>query len=118
MIGLAGSLRVFVYRLPADMRRSFDGLCGMTQNIMKQDPLRAVHLFVFRNRNRDRLKILYWDQAMVWRSGYKRLEKGGVSVTNGCETDGNLQRREASPSGRNFQRKNCRCCSEASTWLI
>ena len=90
MISLTGSLRVFVCTQPADMRRSFDGLCGMASDIMKQDPLSG-HLFLFRNRNRDRLKILYWDRdgLAIW---YKRLEKGtwqfptdvkpGVKVTS------------------------------------
>ena len=74
MIGVAGSLRIFVCTRPADMRRSFDGLSGMAQNIMKQDPLSGA-LFVFRNRNRDRLKIMYWDKdgLAIW---YKQLEKG------------------------------------------
>ena len=74
MIGVAGSLRIFVCTQPADMRRSFDGLSGMAQNLMQQDPLSGA-LFVFRNRNRDRLKIMYWDKdgLAIW---YKRLEKG------------------------------------------
>ena len=74
MIGLIRSLQVFICTEPADMRRSFDGLCGMAENIMKQDLLGG-SLFVFRNRNRDRLKILYWDRdgLAIW---YKRLEQG------------------------------------------
>lgn len=74
MIGLAHGLKVFLCTQPADMRRSFDGLSGMTSSIIEKDPLSG-HLFVFRNRNRDRLKILYWDRdgLAIW---YKRLEKG------------------------------------------
>ena len=74
MIGLAGGLKVFVCTQPADMRRSFDGLSGMAVSIIEQDPMSG-HLFVCRNRNRDRLKILYWDRdgLAIW---YKRLEKG------------------------------------------
>ena len=74
MLSLTGGIRVFVCTQPADMRRSFDGLCGMVENIVQQDPLSGF-LFVFRNRNRDRLKILFWDTDgfVIW---YKRLEEG------------------------------------------
>ena len=74
MIGLAHGVKVYLCTTPADMRRGFDGLSLMTQSLLKQDPLSG-HLFVFRNRNRDKLKILYWDQdgLAIW---YKRLEQG------------------------------------------
>ncbi|MDF1841226.1 MAG: IS66 family insertion sequence element accessory protein TnpB [Rubripirellula sp.] len=56
MIGLASGLKGFLCTSPTDMRPSFDGLSGMATNIIEQDPT-CGHLFVFRNRNRDWLKL-------------------------------------------------------------
>ena len=74
MIQMLASVRVFVCTQPTDMRKGFDGLSGLAEHVLRQDPLSG-HLFVFRNRARDRIKVLYWDHdgLAVW---YKRLERG------------------------------------------
>ena len=74
MLTLPPSVRIFVCTVPADMRRGFDGLARMAQDIVRQDPLFG-HCFVFLNRQLDRVKIFYWDCGgyAVWA---KRLEAG------------------------------------------
>lgn len=74
MLNLPPSVQIYVAIEPADMRKSFDGLSALVEGILKKDPMSG-HLFVFRNRKSDRLKILYWDRSgfCIW---YKLLEKG------------------------------------------
>jgi hypothetical protein len=60
------------------MHYSFDGLMGRAREIFDQDPTSG-HLFLFLNRNRDRIKILFWDRDgfCIW---YKRLERGTFQI--------------------------------------
>jgi len=71
---LPASVRVFVCTRATDMRKSFDGLLGLVHEFLGQDPLSG-HLFLFFNRRRDRVKILFWqpDGLVIW---YQRLEAG------------------------------------------
>jgi transposase len=71
------SIRVFIATRHADMRRSFDGLMGLVRDFLGGDSLSG-HLFVFRNRAGDRLKILWWDRDGL-AIFYKRLEEGTFS---------------------------------------
>ena len=70
----AAGVRVWLCVAPADMRCSFDRLAELAGSVTGQDPLGG-HLFLFRSRGGDRLKVLYWDQDgyALW---YKRLEEG------------------------------------------
>ena len=74
MIAFQPQIRVFLYRLPTDMRKSFNGLVALTESALNQDPLSG-SLFVFVNRRRTQMKILYFDTGgyCIWA---KRLERG------------------------------------------
>jgi len=78
------ALRIFLARQPADLRKSFDGLCGLVRDVMKQEPTSG-HLFVFRNKRANRVKILYFDRTGL-AIGYKRLELGNFSWPSGGES--------------------------------
>lgn len=74
MLSLPASVRIYVAVDPCDLRNGFDGLCALTRNVIREDPLSG-HLFVFINRRRNRAKILVWEKSGFWLL-YKRLEKG------------------------------------------
>ena len=78
MIGLGtASLRIFVALEPQDMRKSFQGLTELALDHLK-GRLSPEALFVFTNRRRTRIKLLYFDGTGLW-VAVKRLEKGTFS---------------------------------------
>jgi transposase len=70
----ASSTRIWLCTGPTDMRRGFDRLAEQAHTVTRQDP-QSGHLFLFRSRGGDRLKLLHWDRDgyALW---YKRLEEG------------------------------------------
>jgi len=88
MIGSTRTLRVWAYSAPADLRKGFDGLCGLVTRL-RQDPL-AGDCFLFVNRLRTRAKVLLWHGTglCVYR---KRLEQGrfaALGAPDGAGTPG------------------------------
>ena len=71
-------VRIFLCTTPTNMNYSFDRLMGRAQEVFDQDPTSG-HLFLFLNRDRDRLKILFWDRDgfCIW---YKKLETEDTQI--------------------------------------
>jgi len=93
VISLPPSVRIFLATQPVDVLKSFDGLKAIVERFLEADPLSG-HLFVFRGKRGDRLKILYWDRDgfAIW---YRRWEVGTVVFPAAQE---NQRRIEVQPS--------------------
>lgn len=89
MLSLSPAVRIFVATAPTNMHLSFDRLAALARDVIQQDPLSG-HLFVFRNRAGDKLKILAWDRSgfCLW---YKRLEHGVFHVPAASATHVELE---------------------------
>jgi transposase len=74
VIGLGAATRIYLAAGVTDLRKSFDGLYGIVEETLALDPLSGA-LFVFCNRTRNRLKVLYWDGSGLCVLA-KRLEQG------------------------------------------
>jgi transposase len=71
---IGAGMAVYVAADAIDMRKSIDGLAALVQESMPVSPLSGT-LFVFFNRGRDKVKLLWWDRHGFWLA-YKRLERG------------------------------------------
>ena len=74
MFGLGPATRIYLAAGATDMRKGYEGLYGLVRDRLQCEPLSG-HVFLFCNRQRNRLKLLFWDGSGLWVCG-KRLEKG------------------------------------------
>lgn len=86
MLHLSATCTYYLYAGQADMRKSFDGLCGIIQSQMALSALNG-SVFIFMNRRRTQVKLLLWegDGFAIY---YKRLEQGTfeLPVSSGSST--------------------------------
>lgn len=83
MLTITGLARIFICKHPINMLKSFEGLSSEIEQNFPEVPTSGAY-FVFLNRRRDRMKVLYWDTdgLAIW---YKRLEKGTFSPNKNHE---------------------------------
>ena len=74
MFTLSSSHRFHLYCQPTDMRKSFDALSGLVNNVLERNPFHG-DVFIFINRTRNKIKLLHW-QGLSFTLYYKRLENG------------------------------------------
>ena len=86
MFALSSAQRYFLYPEPTDIRKSFDGLCGIVSGRLGRDPL-AGDVFVFVNRRRTHIKLLVWDRCgfLLY---YRRLERGTFELPASTSNNG------------------------------
>tara|TARA_R110002096_G_scaffold202426_1_gene387115 strand:+ start:432 stop:836 length:405 start_codon:yes stop_codon:yes gene_type:complete len=74
MLSFSSSVRIYIARKPIDFRKAHDGLVAIIRDEFDEDPFDG-SVFVFLNRNSDRVKLIHWDRDGLWLH-YKRLEQG------------------------------------------
>ena len=74
MMGLLPTSGIFVATAPVDLRKAFDGLAALVRQSLGYDPLNG-SVYVFGNKRRDRIKILFWEPGGYWLC-MRRLEQG------------------------------------------
>ena len=82
MLSVSPATRVFVALAPVDMRKSFNGLSLYVQTVLDQEVVGSGGIFVFTNRRRNRLKLLWWDGSGLVVCA-KRLERGRFTWPEG-----------------------------------
>ena len=65
VFGIGAATRIYLALGATDMLKGFNGLYGLVRDRLLCDPLSG-HLFLFSNAQRNRLKILFWDQSGLW----------------------------------------------------
>lgn len=84
MFSLNSSQRYRLYNEPTDMRKSFDGLCGIINRELSRNP-KSGEVFVFVNKRKDKIKLLHWEPGGLVLY-YKRLEKGTLELPRASST--------------------------------
>jgi transposase len=89
MIPLSPATRIYLAAQPQDLRKSFEGLSDLVSHHFQQDPLSG-HLYVFTNRRKNRIKLLYADGSGLWLCA-KRLHGQGTFAWPRTDESGALQ---------------------------
>ena len=92
MLGLGAATRIFVATGVTDMRFGFNGLYALAAGQSQQDP-QSGHLFLFANKRRDRMKILFFDGSSLWVCA-RRMEKGRLHWPSSEDGRAQLTREE------------------------
>lgn len=84
MLAIPGNARFFLCQHPVNMRKSFEGLSALVEQLFPEELLSGA-FFIFLNRRKDHMKVLFWDNdgLVIW---FKRLEKGSFAWKWGSES--------------------------------
>ena len=85
MFSLGSSHKFYLYDGFCDMRKSFDGLCGLVSSLMQRQPTSG-EVFIFLNRSRTHIKLLHWERGgfVLY---YKRLEQGTILTPKDAQNE-------------------------------